>query len=108
MDEHTSHEQAYKNGYEKGKQDAMKWIPVTERLPEEHESIFAKVYRTERWEPLMFLNVSDDVLVVVKYENGGTKVKTAHTTDGEWRLINIYGAKEVTHWMPLPEPPKGE
>ena len=34
MDEHTSHEQAYKNGYEKGKQDAMKWIPVTERLPE--------------------------------------------------------------------------
>ena len=28
MDEHTSHEQAYKNGYEKGKQDAMRWIPA--------------------------------------------------------------------------------
>lgn len=105
MDEHTSHELAYRKGLEDGK---PKWIPVTERLPEEHESIFAKVYRTERWEPLMFLNVSDDVLVVVKYENGETKVKTTHTTDGEWRLISIYGAKEVTHWMPLPEPPKGE
>ena len=35
MDENTSHELAYKKGYEKGKQDAQKWIPVTERLPEE-------------------------------------------------------------------------
>ena len=105
MNLHDATELAYKNGYEAGK---PKWIPVTERLPEEHESIFAKVYRTERWEPLMFLNVSDDVLVVVKYENGETKVKTTHTTDGEWRLISIYGAKEVTHWMPLPSPPSTE
>ena len=30
MDEHTSHELAYKKGYEAGK---PKWIPVTERLP---------------------------------------------------------------------------
>lgn len=33
MDKHTSYEQAYKNGYEKGKADALEWIPVTERLP---------------------------------------------------------------------------
>lgn len=29
---HEATEQAYKNGYEKGKADALKWIPVTERL----------------------------------------------------------------------------
>ena len=85
---------------------ASAWIPVTERLPEEHESIFAKAYGTEKWNSLMFRNISDDVLAVVKYEDGTKKVKTVHTTDGEWRFTNLYGAKEVTHWMPLPEPPK--
>ena len=85
----------------------QEWIPVTERLPEEHDSYFAKLYGTKRWEPIMFLKVSDDVLAIVKYEDGTRKVKTVHTTDGEWRLINLYGAKEVTHWMHIPEPPKG-
>lgn len=82
------------------------WIPVTERLPEEHDNIFAKLYRSEKWEPLMFCKISDEVLAVVKYEDGTRKVKTVHTTDGEWRIIGLFGAKEVTHWMPLPEPPK--
>lgn len=27
----------------------LKWIPVTERLPEEHDSIFAKLKGTEKW-----------------------------------------------------------
>lgn len=99
MDIHTATEQAYKRGLEDGK---PKWIPVSERLPEEHDSIFAKIYKTERWKPLMFLKISDDVLAVVKFEDGTRKVKTVHTTDGEWQLISHYGAKEVTHWMPLP------
>lgn len=84
----------------------QKWIPVTERLPEEHESIFAKSYGTERWNPAMFRKISNDVLAIVKYENGTRAVKTVHTTDGEWRFTNHYGAKEVTHWMPMPEPLK--
>ena len=86
----------------------FEWIPVSERLPEEHESIFAKLYKTDRWEPLMFKKISDEVLAVVKFEDGTRKVKTIHTRDGEWRFINLYKAKEVTHWMPLPEPPKEE
>ena len=30
--------------------------------------------------------------------------------DGRWRseFVNEYEDGEVTHWMPLPEPPKGE
>jgi hypothetical protein len=84
----------------------QKWIPVTEQLPEERDSIFEKFYGTKRWTPLMFRKISNEVLAIVKYEDGTRKVKTVHTTDGEWRLINLYQAKEVTHWMPLPEPPK--
>ena len=84
MDEHDITEQAFKNGYEKGKQDAVKWIPVTERLPE----------------------VKQPVLAWTKY---GGYHEAALWTGKKW-LINwdfdeIYG---VTHWMPLPEAPKGE
>lgn len=27
----------------------LRWIPVTERLPEEYDSIFAKFKGTEKW-----------------------------------------------------------
>ena len=85
-----------------------KWIPVAERLPEEHESIFAKLYGTPRWEQLMFRKTSDDVLAVVEYDDGTRRVKTVQTTDGEWRLTKFHGAKKVTHWMLFPEPPRKE
>lgn len=82
MDEHTSHEQAYKNGYEKGKQDAMKWIPVAERLPTKEDA-----------------NPNESVLAIYK-------------TDGFarswiWDIVARYPT-EYTHWMPFPKPPKGE
>lgn len=73
MDEHDITEQAYKNGYEQGKQDAVKWIPVTERLPEKCKTVLG-------------YDLFNDV-----DEYGYT-----------------YPVKTVTHWMPLPHPPKGE
>lgn len=55
---------------------AAKWIPVTERLPEKHE-----------W-----------VLVCSRL----VKMRTDFiSNDGHW-----YATPDVTHWMPLPEPPK--
>jgi hypothetical protein len=82
MDEHTSHELAYKKGYEKGKQDAMKWIPVTERLPTAEDA-----------------DKCHSVLAIEK-------------TDGYVRIWTWYSVScfptEFTHWMPMPEPPKGE
>ncbi len=91
MDEHTSHEQAYKNGYEKGKQDAMKWIPVAERLPENR----------------------DDVLVCRTWwnETRNPQIGWYNDVSQEWQILDsdgYYPCKKVTHWMPLPTPPKGE
>jgi hypothetical protein len=42
MDEHTSHELAYRKGYEAGK---PKWIPVTERLPEPETEVLVLAER---------------------------------------------------------------
>ena len=64
----------------------QEWIPVTERLPE---------------------NIANRVLVVCERSNG---VFYAHYEKPFW--INLETDKRfistVTHWMPLPEPPKGE
>ena len=83
MDNHTATEIAYKNGYAKGYTDATpKWIPVTERLPE----------------PLT---------IVFIWDSTNKRVTDAYMTRHmEW--IGISMSHEVTHWMSIPEPPKGE
>lgn len=83
-----------------------KWIPVTERLPEEHESIFVSFHGTEKWQDGMFLKCSDTVLASVEYEDGKRRVKAIITKDGKWDLSKMYRASKVTHWMPLPDAPK--
>ena len=83
MDNYDATEIAYKNGYEAGR---PKWIPVTERLPEKNTS----------------------VLVYYKH---GRNIFWYDEKDG-FCDIDQYGMNcpdgTVTHWMPLPEPPKGE
>lgn len=91
MDKYTATEQAYKHGYEKGyaagKRDAWKWIPVTDRLPE------------------------DDVLVLCIGAKGGMFLGYPRRVwDGEstaYTIVpNARGARYTKYWMPLPEPPK--
>lgn len=81
------------------------WISVTERLPEEHDSIFAKAYGTKRWADGMFRTISADVLACIAFDDGHKKTMTLRTHDGAWALSSIHRG-HVTHWMPLPEPPK--
>ena len=81
------------------------WISVEDRLPEEHESIFAKAYGTKRWADGMFRTISADVLACIAFDDGHKKTMTLRTHDGAWALSSIHRG-HVTHWMPLPEPPK--
>lgn len=84
------------------------WIPVTERFPDEHESLFARYKGTDKWRNAMFTTISDRVIVCAEYENGERIVKTANTIDGNWKVKDSFYPCRVTHWMPLPQPPKGE
>lgn len=88
------------------------WISVDERLPEEHEEeedIFdpetLAVIDVERH------NVSQLVIVAVTREDGERFVSDDMTIDGKWvnysRDYLAYDYK-VTHWMPMPQPPKEE
>lgn len=66
-------------------QEELRWIPVTERLP-------------EPWK---------DVLVYSRYDFCETAVYIG--VPGKWRVTWNHGMLDVdsvTHWMPLPEPPK--
>ena len=84
------------------------WIPVTERLPKEEDSIFARYYGTDRWRKSMFRKKSREVIVTSVFEDGELHTEVAHTTDGEWHVgVNVV-PRTVIAWMPIPEPWKGE
>ena len=60
----------------------QQWIPVTERLPEKMQKV---------------ITVSDTGYMDVDYVD----------KFGVW-IGDVVRFCKVTHWMPLPEPPKGE
>ena len=62
----------------------QKWIPVTERLPEEDGRYLCKVKS--------FLFPGTFYITMLHYVDGGFVEGHIYTDD-------------VTHWMPLPEPP---
>lgn len=90
------------------KADSFKWIPVSERLPEEYDSIFAELYGTDKWDDTLWRTRSKRVLVTIEYEGSIRSVSLSYITDGKWALekrdkLNKY---EVVAWMPLPNPYK--
>ena len=88
-------------------QPEQRWIPVSERLPEERDSIFAKLYGTEKWRNAMFRKTSNTVIVTVEFKDGTRQTAPCHTIDGEWNQ-SIKGMGKVLAWMPLPEPYRKE
>lgn len=90
----------YLDGYKRGKKD--KWIPCSERLPEEHDSIFSKFYGTEKWRDAMFRKTSKTVIITVEHRDGTRQTAPCHTIDGEWNQ-SMKGMGKVIAWMPLPE-----
>lgn len=71
------------------------WISVTDRLPE--------VSQKDEWSNIN--GYSDNVLVI---EQGkfyfGIYIQTERFKS--WLVIGRSGNIQVTHWMPLPKPPK--
>ena len=72
----------------------QKWIPVTERLPDDTDGEFY-----------------DSVAIALK--NGKVAIGCYRNADREWWGDCLSGGyrdvtNEITYWMPLPEAPKGE
>ena len=90
------------------KTDSFEWIPISEKLPDEHDSIFAKFYGTDKWNDAFWRTKSKEVLVTIEYEDGARTVKSSHTTDGKWVIEKKPKCSKckVVAWKPLPEPYK--
>lgn len=86
------------------------WIPVEDRLPEEHNSMFAKFKGTSNWSNAMFEKTSDKVNVTIELEDGTRKTTTSYTLDGKWKVEKEQRVvkKKVIAWKPLPEPYKAK
>lgn len=80
MNWYDAMEEAYKKGYARGQEEARKWIPVEERLPQRGQEVI--VCSGDYLEPKVFA-----------YRFWSEKFSS-------W--------KGITHWMPMPEMPKEE
>lgn len=78
---------AYYHWFENYQNDVPKWIPVTERLPESGVRVLVMRFDYVTNTPFC------DLLWFDK---------------GEWWNRYFRGDYAVTHWMPIPEPPKEE
>ena len=65
----------------------QEWIPVTERLPKNGVRVLA---------------LHNDGIIRIGISRGYFPSIVSRTN------TKSFGIAEVTHWMPLPEPPKGE
>ena len=83
-----------------------RWIPVTERLPDK-DCKYLTVNLPCNIEPIIQVCCyAKDLYKVDKYDFCDKKQKHGfYQYDGEWGFFEVSG---ITHWMPLPEPPKEE
>lgn len=96
----NSHYKAFLAGYQAAK-DEMNypekpdgWINVKERLPEIADGRF----------------ISDDVLWISRHGEMHVSCleQLRHEIRVDWGEAGLLKLDQVTHWMPLPEPPKEE
>jgi hypothetical protein len=98
----------YDKGYADGVRDSEpKWIPVTERLPEVCD-IYLVVVKS-KYDCEKEYSIDTDVATYYPYEERDINdwyIDDCWNTYNDWNEGQQY--LHVTHWMPLPEPPKGE
>ena len=78
----------------------QEWIAVDDRLPEETGQYLTV---KKRIAPDDFGGNRTDIVIIRFFVDDGFRMQI-HIPDWINKKIN----EEVTHWMPLPEPPKGE
>lgn len=85
--------QMYEQGKYEGAYEGQKWIPVTERLPNDKKIIDGEEY-------------IKNVAIRIK-DNAAEKIAFYDEEEKCWFDTDFFPVDgEVTHWMPLPEPPK--
>ena len=60
------------------------WISVKDKLPEEHDTIFAKYKDTPKWRESMFEKTSGQVLITLVNKDNRVVIP-ACTCDGVWK-----------------------
>ena len=86
------------------KPEQPQWISVKDDLPKEHDSIFANHTHLSKH---MWAKESDNVIVYVRFPDGTGRSTEGRLQDGKWwTRVSPMLEPVVTHWMPLPEPPK--
>lgn len=80
------------------------WIPVTERLPDKDgDYLVFKRFSRHAWSDVV--SFAKDGRKVSECTFGKKWPNVWYYYDSEWGYIRT---DSVTHWMPLPEPPKEE
>ena len=82
----------------------QEWISVDDRLPENDGSYLVTINSFGGRKHINVRWFAKDGEAVNEYELAGQE-NVWYYYDSEWGYIPI---DSVTHWMPLPEPPKGE
>ena len=80
----------------------QEWIPVTERLPERDKEVLLIVHG---WEDRLYYTGCLHSQEAERSWLTGIESKAS-----DWKIWGFSYLREpiVTHWMPLPNPPKGE
>ena len=80
---------------------SSEWIPVTERLPNK-DGKYLTYYHNHFGDITRVLWFAKDARKVNKYDFHRSWKKVWYEYDSEYGYFTI---DDVTHWMPLPEPP---
>lgn len=81
---------AYNEGYEHGKRDAVKWYPLGNWMPEKEVLAFNNNQGSYGYHEYLIGYIREDA-----------ESDTGFSCENDSEIL-----MNVTHWMPLPEPPK--
>ena len=104
------HQSGFADGQIAANRKKPRWIPVTERLPEDNEAVI--VVWVNHSPVIYYQQIKDKpqkatgVCYKGKWYWWSAVVQDYLAEYGEWEPDKMDAAIEVTHWMPLPEPPK--